>query len=342
MDEGVGDALRRTREQNGLSLAVVAAHLGVCSSDLADIEKGLLDRLGETRARGYVRLYARFLGHDAEGILLGRPAGRGRSGAPASELAAQRSRPPSSPDPSSPASSRGTTSARSGMRGPRAAVRRPEEVFREEDRRLVLEQRPEGRRAVSLILAATAVASALAGVAALRPAAAPEIILEPAPAPGDSSGQGSPKPPAVPSPTPTPTRTPTPAPAPAPTSSPTAPATGVLENDGLVVQVLDGARNEARYAAMRAYLEQLGYTVHANGGTRRAYQATTIVFAPGMEEAAHRLATFDERFTVVDPNIHGFHAAVDLHVVVGADWKMEADGVVDGAVEADGNGQGAG
>ena len=59
----VGDELRRAREEAGLDLADVAAHLRIRSNFLSALEEGHPDALpGITYAIGYVRTYAAFLG----------------------------------------------------------------------------------------------------------------------------------------------------------------------------------------------------------------------------------------------------------------------------------------
>ncbi|MEQ8815646.1 MAG: DUF4115 domain-containing protein [Thalassobaculum sp.] len=59
----VGDELRRAREDAGLDLADVAAHLRIRSNFLSALEEGRPDALpGITYAIGYVRTYAAFLG----------------------------------------------------------------------------------------------------------------------------------------------------------------------------------------------------------------------------------------------------------------------------------------
>ena len=59
----VGEELRRAREDAGLDLADVAAHLRIRSNFLSALEEGRPDALpGITYAIGYVRTYAAFLG----------------------------------------------------------------------------------------------------------------------------------------------------------------------------------------------------------------------------------------------------------------------------------------
>lgn len=63
----VGEELRQTREEAGLDLVDVAAHLRIRSNFLAALEEGRPDALpGITYAIGYVRTYAGFLGLDPD------------------------------------------------------------------------------------------------------------------------------------------------------------------------------------------------------------------------------------------------------------------------------------
>lgn len=63
----VGEELRRARQQAGLELSDVAAHLRIRSNFLSALEEGRPDALpGITYAIGYVRTYAGFLGLDPE------------------------------------------------------------------------------------------------------------------------------------------------------------------------------------------------------------------------------------------------------------------------------------
>ncbi|GAB3371637.1 helix-turn-helix domain-containing protein [Azotobacter armeniacus] len=60
-----GEILRKGREDNGWSLALVAGQLHLPPLTLAQLEAGEFDRLpGHTFARGYVRSYAKLLGMD--------------------------------------------------------------------------------------------------------------------------------------------------------------------------------------------------------------------------------------------------------------------------------------
>ena len=64
---GIGAALRRARESQGLAVADVAQQLKFASRQIESLENERFDRLpGPTIARGMVRNYARLLGVDPE------------------------------------------------------------------------------------------------------------------------------------------------------------------------------------------------------------------------------------------------------------------------------------
>jgi cytoskeleton protein RodZ len=66
----IGRMLRDTRESMGLATEQVAAQLRVRNKYLQSLEKGELgDIPGEVYARGYLKLYADFLGYDGQQIL---------------------------------------------------------------------------------------------------------------------------------------------------------------------------------------------------------------------------------------------------------------------------------
>lgn len=67
---GIGAALRRARESQGLAVADVAQQLKFASRQIDSLENERFDRLpGPTIARGMVRNYARLLGVDPEPLL---------------------------------------------------------------------------------------------------------------------------------------------------------------------------------------------------------------------------------------------------------------------------------
>lgn len=65
-----GETLRLAREAKGLSTAEVARGLNMTESMLRNVEAGAFDKLnGHTFARGYVRVYAKYLGLDQEQLV---------------------------------------------------------------------------------------------------------------------------------------------------------------------------------------------------------------------------------------------------------------------------------
>lgn len=67
---GIGAALRRARESQGLAVADVAQQLKFASRQIESLENERFDRLpGPTIARGMVRNYARLLGVDPEPLI---------------------------------------------------------------------------------------------------------------------------------------------------------------------------------------------------------------------------------------------------------------------------------
>ncbi len=143
--------------------------------------------------------------------------------------------------------------------------------------------------------------------------------------PGDSPGPTEPAPsagsPTAPGPAPTEVT------GPAPTeATERAPATGGGAGDAtsdpsqVTVQVLDGTVGApgATEDAVRT-LRDLGYTVVVVNTAKRAYERTTVVATPGHEAEAEALGERDPRFDFVDPALQ-LSPAVDLHVIVGADW----------------------
>lgn len=66
-----GAALQQAREQQGISLEQVADRIKISVAQLSALEKGDIDRLpGLAFARGYVRTYSRFLGLDADALVM--------------------------------------------------------------------------------------------------------------------------------------------------------------------------------------------------------------------------------------------------------------------------------
>lgn len=67
---GIGDTLRAERQRQGRTLADAAAETRVRESYLAALEEEDFDVLGgDVYARGFIRLYGRYLGLDAEGLV---------------------------------------------------------------------------------------------------------------------------------------------------------------------------------------------------------------------------------------------------------------------------------
>jgi len=66
---GFGEALRRAREERGLSLAEVERATRIRARHLAALENEDLSGLSPVYSRGFLRTYARFLGLDAEELL---------------------------------------------------------------------------------------------------------------------------------------------------------------------------------------------------------------------------------------------------------------------------------
>jgi cytoskeleton protein RodZ len=66
----VGRMLRDTREAMGVSLEEVSSHLKIRQKYLVSLEKGEMgDIPGEVYRRGYLRVYAEYLGYDGQHVL---------------------------------------------------------------------------------------------------------------------------------------------------------------------------------------------------------------------------------------------------------------------------------
>lgn len=86
------------------------------------------------------------------------------------------------------------------------------------------------------------------------------------------------------------------------------------------VQVLDaGAGSESTSAAVDA-LTELGYDVVATNTSRIDYPDTTVLYTEGNDAEAEALRARDQRFGEIALN-ERLSDAVDIHVVVGADWE---------------------
>lgn len=86
------------------------------------------------------------------------------------------------------------------------------------------------------------------------------------------------------------------------------------------VQVLDGVGESPRLALLVETLEDLGYDVVATNPAATNYPVTTVLFTEGSEAAARALQARDSRIVERRPS-PGLSTEVDLHVVLGADWK---------------------
>jgi cytoskeletal protein RodZ len=97
VDAGFGAALKGTRTRYALPLEEVASHLQIDQGFLKALEDGTIaEECSELTARAYVRVYARFLGHDAEAILRGEPVGEPYPDSVAAQLAPEV--PPAQPE----------------------------------------------------------------------------------------------------------------------------------------------------------------------------------------------------------------------------------------------------
>ncbi|MGI8874330.1 MAG: transposase [Egibacteraceae bacterium] len=105
-----GQAFRHARERHGLSLDAIADELLVRAGLLEAIESGTIDEVANPAvAQAHRRVYARFLGFDAEAVLGGEPPGEPGPASAAAEPAAQlRGAPPRlAPEPFSAAEDAG-------------------------------------------------------------------------------------------------------------------------------------------------------------------------------------------------------------------------------------------
>lgn len=86
------------------------------------------------------------------------------------------------------------------------------------------------------------------------------------------------------------------------------------------VQVLDGVGASPLLDVLAAALEEMGYEVVALNPASTDYAVTTVLYSEGREAAAEALQARDPRITERRPN-PGLSEDVDLHVVLGADWR---------------------
>lgn len=87
-----------------------------------------------------------------------------------------------------------------------------------------------------------------------------------------------------------------------------------------IVQVLDagGGRDRLQDAASR--MQELGYQVITTTSSRQDVTRTMVWFTTGQEDEARALRARDPRVTQVGPN-QGLSEGVDLHVLIGPDWR---------------------
>ena len=106
-------------------------------------------------------------------------------------------------------------------------------------------------------------------------------------------------------------------------SQPTAPTVepaSEIAVEPVTVQVLYAPGLDDAAGEAAAVLRDLGYEVAAVNETARTTDTTTILATAGNEEDAADLRDADPRFAQIDVN-DGFSDAVDLHILVGADFS---------------------
>lgn len=106
----------------------------------------------------------------------------------------------------------------------------------------------------------------------------------------------------------------------APTEPTVAPASEIAR-EPVTVQVLYAPALEDVAGEAAEVLRDLGYDVVAVNATARTTDVTTILATGGHEEEAAELRDTDPRFAQIDAN-DGFSEAVDLHVLVGPDFRQ--------------------
>jgi hypothetical protein len=118
-----------------------------------------------------------------------------------------------------------------------------------------------------------------------------------------------------------PAETPTPGPEPTPTGPPPEELIAAAPDPSSTsVQVLDAGGGPTRTLGVTDALEDLGYQVVNVTSSRTDVTETTVWFTDGQEEAGLALRARDERFAVVEEN-ERLSTGVDLHVLVGPDWR---------------------
>ena len=127
---------------------------------------------------------------------------------------------------------------------------------------------------------------------------------------------------------------PTDAPTGAPTEAPTGPAetstdtpaptetateAGQEIDPGTVtVQVLDGTGGTGAASEVAGRLRDAGYRIIAENRAIRVYDATTVFYTEGNEDAARQIAA-QFGFSVVEPKPANLSSSVRIHLVVGTD-----------------------
>lgn len=136
----------------------------------------------------------------------------------------------------------------------------------------------------------------------------------------DPAATGTVPPTAAPTGTPTeaptgPDGTATTSPAPAETATDTGQE---IDPDTVTVQVLDGTGGTGAAAEVAGRLRDAGYRIIAENRAIRVYDATTVFYTEGNEDAARQIAA-QFGFSVVEPKPDNLSSSVRIHLVVGAD-----------------------
>ncbi len=90
--------------------------------------------------------------------------------------------------------------------------------------------------------------------------------------------------------------------------------------DETSIQVLDGVGDPALTERVVGVLQDLGYDIAAVNPSARPYRQTTVFHSKGHRADALALTSRDPRFGQVGTN-DSLSQQVDLHVVVGTDWR---------------------
>jgi len=89
------------------------------------------------------------------------------------------------------------------------------------------------------------------------------------------------------------------------------------------IQLLHNGLTPAVLAEVTETLEALDYPVVAVNSARRPFRRTTVFFVDGWQPEAEALRARDSRFAAVAPN-QDFAAEISLHIAIGADWDPGA------------------